>query len=105
MAQLEARKAQLDARLKAARQKDDAEERKARQRATCVLGELMLEVLGDWKGVDFAATKAFLAKRADKVRAQCVTEGHLARADALAALRDWDRAGRPLPTDGQPPQE
>jgi hypothetical protein len=100
MAQLESRKAQLDARLKAARQKDDAEEKKARQRATFVLGELVLEVLGDWKDVDFSETRAYMARHADKMRAQCRTAGHLTRTEALAALRDWDRAGRPLPSDG-----
>lgn len=92
IAALNERKATLDARLRQARQKADAEDRKGRAQANTFVGKAVIDVLGDWKALDPAALVSWLEEHADGARAACVGEA-LDVKDALPRFRNPKAVG------------
>lgn len=91
MAQLEEKRRQVDLRLREARNRANAEDRKGRGVAEETLGGMLLAVLGDWKAIDVDALDSWLKRRKDELLVECVGESLDVR-DAVARYRAFNRA-------------
>lgn len=89
---LELQRAQIEARIKAEKQKASAAERKARNHALMVIGGLVVShaAEGDWKRIDMNALAAWLDKYGYKVEKDCFAKP-LPTKEAANRLRLWER--------------
>ena len=89
---LELQKAQLEARIKAEKQKAGTAERKARNHALMVIGGLVVSHAAgcDWKLIDMNALAAWLDKYGYKIEKDCFAKPLPTKA-AADRLRMWER--------------
>lgn len=91
--------AELEERLRAAKAKQAAGERKARNHALMVMGGLVeSHVPGGWRAVDWDALAAWLAAHDGELAG--LTQEREDASDALARLRGWERRGRAAKASG-----
>lgn len=93
---LKEREKQLRAQKQALRQRRNAQERKQRNHALMVYGAMVEQHLGrgDWTRLDPQAVSAYLARFGKSAPArECAGEPRAA-AEANAAVRAWEKAGR-----------
>lgn len=97
--ELERKRAQLDAQIKAKRRQLSKEERKARNHALMVAGGLLVQHApgGDWKRVDWDKLAAWVSRCGYKI-AECEAP-ELPTKEAARRLRDWERRGRDASAD------
>ena len=81
----------LDARLKKARAKAEAEDLKGRKAAEAALGKAVIDLLGDWKAIDPGKLLGWLADHDEEVRDASVD----GESDPKAALARYRNAKRP----------
>ncbi|MBR1829036.1 MAG: hypothetical protein IJ781_05940 [Atopobiaceae bacterium] len=82
IAALDERRGALDARLKKARAKAEAEDLKGRKVAEVAIGKAVIDLLGDWKTIEPNDLTVWLAEHVEDAREACVVD----ELDVKAAL-------------------
>lgn len=95
VAELEAQRARLDARIKAAKAREGEAARKARNHAMIVMGGLLERAAGgDWTTVDMARMRAWLHAHSSEIASTVSVIEPTDEVSAGRRLRDWERAVR-----------
>jgi len=96
VAELEAQRAKLDARIRAARAREGAAARKARTHAMIVMGAMIADAAagGDWTTIDMAKLLGWMHVHADELSSAVAVIGPTDEVTAGKRLRDWERAVR-----------
>ena len=90
--ELEAKKAQIEARIKKEKARIGEQERKADNHAKIVIGGMVLACFeGDWKSVDFSRLQEYLNKYGYAIAKN--TCGELPTPEASKRLKNWERGG------------
>lgn len=90
LAKIDDERAQLQARLKAARAAETAKARKQRAHALMTIGGLVeSKISGGWTAIDFDALAKLIAAHADEIAA-CGTHTNRSVEQATKDLREWE---------------
>lgn len=96
VAELEAQRVKLDARIKAAKAREAAAARKARTHALVVMGAMLADAAadGDWTRIDMARLLAWTHAHAVDLAAAVATIEPTDEVTAGKRMRAWERAVR-----------